>query len=103
MSRTNRIWLLLGAIALAIAASGLWFQMRTRAASDQKYFCWDAPSRGTAAKYFVAFDNGSPVETTGECVRVPLDLAAGNHVASVRAVDAGGQSSPTAALTFSTH
>jgi len=101
MSRTTRTWLFVGAAALAVAATGLWFELRTRAAFDQKYFCWDAPSRGATTKYIVTFDNRSPIETTGECVRVPLDLRPGNHVASVRAVDSGGQISPTASLTFS--
>jgi len=102
ISRTTRALLVVAGVGLLIAAMGLWVETRTRTAPvDQKYFCWDAPSRGTPAKYIINFDNGVAVETTGECVRVPLDLRPGDHLASVRAVDVNGQSSPPASLKFS--
>jgi hypothetical protein len=94
-------WVAAAAIALAITGVALSIWAGTRTAREQKFFCWDAPSSGPPAKYVGSFDGGMPFETTGECVRVPGELPAGEHVATVRAVNEDGQMSPTASLEFS--
>src|SRR5262245_16313020 len=94
-------WVVIGVLALAAIGAGLAIYSRTEAPRPQDHICWDAPTTGTPpAKYVVTFDGGTPVETTIECVRVPLGLRAGEHVAVVRAVDAFGQQSPPASLKF---
>jgi len=87
-------------IVLTIAGVGIFIAVRTRPARQQEYVCWDTPPTGPPAKYLVTFDGGTPLVTTLECVRVPLDLSPGDHVAMVRAVDARGQTSPPAFVTF---
>src|SRR5262245_26070016 len=93
-------WIALGILLLAAIGVGLAIVSRTRATQPQDYLCWDAPSTGSPAKYVVTFDGGTPLESTGECVRVPQTLPSGEHVAMVRAVDAFGQVSPPATIKF---
>lgn len=94
-------WWVAAAGALVLAAVILLTWPGSKAGREQKYFCWDEPSTGTPAKYVVAFDAMPSFDTTGECVRVPPELPVGQHVATVRAVDAYEQASPTASLEFS--
>lgn len=93
-------WIIAGVLILAAIGAGLAVVARTRPARPQDHLCWDPPSTGTAAKYVVTFDGGTPLEVTGECVRVPEELPTGDHVAAVRAVDAYGQMSPPASVKF---
>src|SRR4029453_5509352 len=95
-------WLIItGVLALVAIGAGLAIFSRTESTRPQDHICWGAPDTGTRrAKYVVTFDGGAPVETTIECVRVPLGLKAGEHIAVVRAVDALGQPSPPASLRF---
>ncbi len=96
----NRWWIA-AVIALSLTGAGLLIAARTKLKEDhQKFLCWDVPSSGPPAKYQVSFDGGAPVDTTGECVRVPAGLSRGQHVAVVRAVDTYGQMSPPASLAF---
>ena len=100
MGLTNsRRWIIAGVLVL-LAIGGLLVATRLRASRPPDKLCWDAPSTGSVAKYVVTFDGGTPLEITGECVRVPSALASGDHVAVVRAVDAFGQVSPPATVKF---
>jgi hypothetical protein len=96
----SRRWIAAVVIALTIVGVGLSIAARTRPARQQEFLCWDTPSSGTPAKYLVTFDGGTSLDTTAECVRVPAELLLGDHVGVVRAVDAYGQMSPPASLTF---
>jgi len=97
---SSRRWIIAAVLVLAAIAAGLAVVARTRATRPQDHLCWDAPSTGSPAKYIVTFDGGAPLESTGECVRVPQTLPSGEHVAVVRAVDAFGQASPPATIKF---
>ena len=81
-------------IVLTIVGIGMFAAARTRTVRQPEYVCWDTPPTGPPAKYLVTFDGGTPLDTTSECVRVPVELSPGDHVAIVRAVDAQGQTSP---------
>jgi hypothetical protein len=98
LSKTR--WIIVGLLGLIVLGTVVTVFTRTESRS-QDHLCWDAPSVGTPPqKYVVTVDGGSPIETTIECVRVPLGLSAGEHIAVVRAVDALGQMSPPASLRF---
>lgn len=99
-SPKRRRWPAAVVIALTIVGVGLSIAALTRPARQQEYLCWDTPSSGPPAKYVVTFDERAPLDTTADCVRVPADLSLGDHVATVLAVDAYGQMSPPASLTF---
>jgi hypothetical protein len=95
-------WWIAVVIGLTLVGVGLFIAAVTRPAPEQAHVCWDTPSSGTPpVKYLVTFDDGTPVVTTIECVRVPTELSPGKHVAVVRAVDARGQTSPPAFVAFS--
>jgi hypothetical protein len=93
-------WIIVAVLAVGAIAGGVVVFTHTDA-RPQDHLCWDAPSTGTPpVKYVVTVDGGSPLDTTIECVRVPVGLKAGEHTAVVRAVDALGQMSPPATLKF---
>src|SRR5262245_10916430 len=97
---SRRRWIIAGVLVLAAIGAGLAVVAHTRATRSQDHLCWDAPSTGSPVKYVVTFDGGAPLESTIECVRVPQTLPSGEHVATVRAVDAFGQVSPPATIKF---
>jgi|SRR4026207_1761146 hypothetical protein len=99
-SPKNRRWIAAVVIVLTITAVGLSITALTRPTQQQEYLCWDMPSSGPPVKYLVTFDGGTPLDTTRDCMRVPAELSPGDHVAIVRAVDAYGQMSPPASVTF---
>lgn len=102
--QSPRIWRrIVVVIVLTIVAVGVFIAIRTKPARQQEYVCWEPPPTGPPAKYLVTFDGGTPLDTTSECVRVPVELSPGDHVVMVRAVDAEGQTSPPATVTFAIH
>ena len=99
MRSTNRRWIVVGVLALAMGV-GIALVAYYRTTPPPQFLCWDEPATGRPEKYLVTFDGGSPLELTFDCVRVPAALHAGNHTAMVRAVDAFGQVSPPTSLQF---
>ena len=95
-------WIIIGVLTLAAIGAALAVFSYRKASQPQDHLCWDPPpSTGTPpVKYVVTFDGGTPVETTIECVRVPLGLHDGAHIAVIKAVDALGQMSPPTTFKF---
>lgn len=99
-SRTRRRWIIAVVLALTSIAAGVAAIVRAHTARPPEFLCWDAPARGSVAKYVVTYDGGTPIETTRDCMRVPVTLQDGEHGVVVQAVDAYGQVSPPASIRF---
>ena len=89
-----------GVLALISIGAGVAVVVRAHPTRPPEFLCWDAPATGSAVKYVVTYDGGSPIETTRDCLRLPQTLTDGEHNVVLRAVDAYGQVSPPASLRF---
>jgi hypothetical protein len=99
-SKTRRRGIIVATLALAAIAAGVAVVVRAHDTRTPEYLCWDAPITGPPAKYQVTFDGATPLETMRDCLRLPQSLPDGQHTVVLRAVDAFGQVSPPATLTF---
>jgi hypothetical protein len=98
--RNRRRWVIAIVLALISIAASVAAVVRAHPTRPPEFLCWDAPVRGSAAKYVVTYDGGTPIETTRDCMRLPVTLQDGEHSVMVRAVDSYGQVSPPASLKF---